>query len=166
MKTKQIALAGVLCALASVLGYIESLIPPIVPVAGFKIGLSNIAVMYALYRLGGRQAFFVMLVKVIVTSVWFSGLSALIYSLAGGAAALLAMALAKKIGMSCCGVGMCGGVCHNIGQLLAACAVMETLSVLYWAPALMLCGLITGFLVGTVTLLLIKYTKHSKDGNA
>lgn len=162
MKTKQIALIGVLCALSSVLGYIESLIPPIAPVAGFKIGLSNLAVMYALYKLGGRQAFFVMLVKVLVTSLWFSGFGALIYSLCGGLAALFAMAAAKKLGMSHRGVGMCGGVCHNIGQLAAACVVMDTLSVLYWAPALLICGLITGFFIGTVAFLIIKYTKNVK----
>ena len=162
MKTKQIALAGVLCALASALGYIESLIPPIAPVAGFKIGLSNIAVMYALYRLGGRQAFFIMLVKALITSLWFSGFSALIYSLAGGTAAFFAMAAAKRFGMSHRGVGMCGGVCHNIGQLAAACVVMGTASVLYWAPALLICGLVTGFFIGTVTFLVIKYTQNFK----
>ncbi len=159
MKAKEICQIGVLCAIAAVLGYIEALLPPVVPVAGFKIGLANIAVMYTLYRFGKKQAFFVMLVKVLITSLWFSGLNALIYSMSGGILSFVAMSLSQGFGMSKVGVGMSGGVFHNVGQLLAACIVLSTSSALYFAPLLIPLGLVSGAFVGTAVRLLIKYTK-------
>ena len=159
MSAREIARTGVLCALAAVLGYIESLLPPFVPVAGFKIGLSNIAVMYVLCRIGKRQAFFVMLVKVLITSLWFSGLNALIYSLFGGIAAYFAMRTAMQLKMSLCGMGMCGGVFHNIGQLAAACIMLGTARTLYLAPALLILGLAAGVVVGIVVRLLLRSTE-------
>ena len=62
MKTKEIARIGLLCAIAAVLGYVESLLPPFVPVQGFKIGLANIAVMLTLYLYGTKQSAFVVVV--------------------------------------------------------------------------------------------------------
>lgn len=150
-----------MCALAVVLGYAEALLPPIVPVAGFKIGIANIAVMYVLERFGAKQGFFVMGVKVLVTSLWFSGLNALIYSAAGGILSWAAMIGAKRLKMSAIGIGMSGGVFHNIGQLAAACAVLGTGSSMWFAPMLLPLGLLSGFFVGTVTRLLLRYTiKH------
>ena len=40
------------------LGYIESLLPPFISLPGFKIGLANIAVMFALCKYGTKEAFF------------------------------------------------------------------------------------------------------------
>ena len=159
MKARDITQIGVLCAIASVLGYIEALLPPFVPVTGFKIGLANIAVMFTLYRFGKNQAFFVMLVKVLITSLWFSGLNALIYSLSGGVFSWLAMTFGIKLRMSKVGVGMCGGVFHNIGQIVAACIVLNTNTALYFAPSLLPLGLLSGAFVGVVVRLLIKSTK-------
>lgn len=155
MKTNNITYAGVLCAAAVVLGYIESLIPPFIPVAGFKIGLSNLAVMFALYKLGTKQAFFVMLIKVLVTCLLFSGASALLFSLFGGAAAFFAMCTARRLKLSHCGVGVCGGVFHNLGQLLAAFIVMGTHDVFLWTPALLVLGTATGFLIGAAARLVL-----------
>ena len=97
MKASELTQIGLLCALAAVLGYVEALLPPFVPVAGFKIGLANIAVMYGLCRSGAKQAFFIMLVKVIITSIWFSGLNTLIFSLFGGVLSWAAMMLATRV---------------------------------------------------------------------
>lgn len=159
MNAKEVAYTGLLCALAAVLGYVEALLPPFVPVSGFKIGLSNIAVMYALYRIGKRRAFFVILVKVLVTSLWFSGLNTLIYSLFGGVAAYFAMLAALRLKMSHYGVGMCGGVFHNMGQLAAACIVLKTTGTLSLAPALLILGLAAGWTVGLAARLLLRATE-------
>lgn len=160
MNTKMIARAGLLCAFAAVLGYIESLLPPFVPIAGFKIGLSNIPVLFALSVCGKKQAFFIMIAKILVTALWFSGFFALIYSLSGGILAFLAMCAAKKLKMSVFGAGMCGGVFHNIGQLAAAGMILDNINVLYLAPALIILGLAAGFFVGAVVKLLVLRLSH------
>lgn len=159
MSTKKIAYIGLLCALAVLLGYIESLLPPVVPIAGFKVGLANAAVMLALYKFGAKDAFFVMLVKVLVVCLWFSGLNALIFSLSGGLASFFAMCAAKKIDMSHLGVGMCGGVFHNVAQLAAAAVVMRGARVLYLAPPLIVLGLAAGLFVGVICSVLVHRIK-------
>ncbi len=160
MNSKKIARVGIISALAVVIGYIESFFPPIIPVAGFKLGLSNIAVMYAFYKLGKREAFLVMLVKVLITSLWFQGLNALIFSLFGGVFSLLAMVMTDKMELSKIGVGMAGGVFHNVGQILAAAIVLGTTSAFYYVLVLIPSGLLTGALVSFTTSILIKYTKN------
>ena len=51
IKPKSIALLGICAAIAMVLSYIESLIPLSFVVPGIKLGLANIAVIFALYKL-------------------------------------------------------------------------------------------------------------------
>ena len=61
--------------------------------------------------------------------------------------------------MSRIGVGMCGGVFHNVGQLAAACIVLGTRASLWFAPALLPLGLVSGAVVGAVTGTALKYTE-------
>ena len=62
------------------------------------------------------------------------------------------MCLANKSGLfSMTGVSMIGGVMHNMGQLLVAMAVLETVSLVYYGPVLLAAGVITGLLIGIVT---------------
>lgn len=55
-KTHEIALSGLLFALAMALSFVEGtlVIPGLMP--GMKLGLANIVVMYALFFMGGKQA--------------------------------------------------------------------------------------------------------------
>ena len=70
---------------------------------------------------------------------------------------LSVMALLKKQGgFSVMGVSVAGGVFHNIGQLAVAMLVVETYSVMYYLPVLLIAGLITGFLIGAVSAEVLK----------
>ena len=62
-KTHEIALSGLLFALAMALSFIEGtlVIPGLAP--GMKLGLANIVVMYALFFMGARQALYLDLLK-------------------------------------------------------------------------------------------------------
>ena len=52
---------------------------------------------------------------------------------------------------------MAGGVSHNIGQLLVAIPATHTVGLLYYyAPALMMSGVITGLLIGVLTKEVLK----------
>ena len=65
------------------------------------------------------------------------------------AAALLVMALVKKTGkLSIAGVSICGGIFHNVGQILVAMVVVENMSIAYYMPVLLISGVITGCLIG------------------
>ena len=56
MKAKKLALCGLLTALALVLSYLESLVPLSFSVPGVKLGLPNLAILFALYKLGFKEA--------------------------------------------------------------------------------------------------------------
>ena len=57
----------------------------------------------------------------------------------------------KKSDFSILGISVAGGVSHDIGQLLIACLITMTSGLIYYAPALLISGVITGLLIGTLT---------------
>ena len=83
MQSRKISQIGVLTALAMVLSYVESLFPAFIAVPGIKIGLANIAVIFALYRLGFREALGISVVRVVLSSLLFGSVMSLSYSIAG-----------------------------------------------------------------------------------
>ena len=73
MKTKKLTVMALTTALAMILSFVESQIPAFVAVPGVKMGLANIAVVFALYKLGWKEAVAVSLVRVVLVSpAWAS----------------------------------------------------------------------------------------------
>ena len=157
MKTKQIALFGMLVALAFIFSYIEHLIPLPLP-TGVKLGAANIVVLCALYLLGFREALAVSFARIILSGFAF-GISTVPYSLAGGGLSLLVMLLLKrKESFSMTGVSVAGSVCHNVGQVLVAMALLGTNTVFYF-PVLLLSGILAGILIGIISAAVLKKLK-------
>lgn len=157
MRGRKTALYGLLVALALVLSYVEAQIPAFFVVPGMKLGLTNVVVLAALYRLGGRDALILNLVRIVLVAFTFGNLFSMLYSLAGGILSFLAMAAGKKSGkFSIVGVSVLGGVAHNIGQILVAMAVLENRNLAWYLPFLLASGLGAGVLVGVVGGQLVK----------
>ena len=149
LSTRQMVTLSALIAVAMILSYIESLVPAFVAVPGVKVGLSNIATVFALYALGWPYAICVSLVRVFLSALLFGNAVGLIYSLSGAVLALASMILLKKMDrFSSIGISVIGGVCHNVGQVLAACVVMETAAIAYYIIPLLLSGTIAGVVIG------------------
>lgn len=143
---------GLLTALGLIIGYIEFLIPIPLGIPGVKPGFANIVIVWALYSLGPWEALMINGMRIFLSGFLFGNFSMILYSLAGAAVSFLCMCLAKKSGLfSMAGVSMIGGVMHNMGQLLVAMAVLETVSLVYYGPVLLAAGVITGLLIGIVT---------------
>ena len=160
MKAKKTALYGILTALALILSYVESMLPLSFAVPGVKLGLPNIAIVFALYRLGDKDACIISLVRVLLVSILFGNVLSLAYSAAGAVLSLLSMILLKKSGrFSPTGVSVAGGVMHNAGQILAAMLLLETGRIAYYLPVLCVSGTIAGVCIGLVSGLLIKRVK-------
>lgn len=160
MKTRKLTLMAMTMAVAMILSYIESQLPPLfVAVPAIKMGLANIAVVYALYSLGFPAAVLISLLRVFLVSVMFSpfGLAGLLYGGPGAALSLLGMALMKKTGLfSTVGVSVTGGVLHNIGQIAMACVLLGTARIAYYLPVLLVSGTVAGVLTGLAAAVLIK----------
>ena len=144
-----------LAAVMLVIGYLENLVPTGVP--GIKLGLSNSVLILAIYWLGIPVAFVLMVVKVVLSGLLFSGVSAMMYSFAGGLLSMIGMSVMYKTkGFSSVTIAMVGAVLHNVGQVGLAMIVLETGRLAYYMGVLMLVGLGTGFVTGTVAKMLMK----------
>lgn len=155
-KTKRLVLLAMLTAVAMILSYVESLLPS-VGIPGVKMGLANIAVIFALFRFGWKEAAALSLVRVVLVSLLFGSVGAMLYSLAGAVLSLAVMALLRRIDrFSTVGVGVAGGVAHNAGQILMAMLILQTKQLLGYLPVLAVSGIAGGVLTGLTAALLIR----------
>ncbi|MBR2965339.1 MAG: Gx transporter family protein [Clostridia bacterium] len=160
MKTKKLATLAVTVAVAMILSFVESRIPAFVAIPGVKVGLANIAVIFALYKLGWREALSVSLVRVVLVALLFGSVVSLAYSIAGAVLSLSLMILLRKIGLFTeIAVSVVGGITHNIGQIFVAFLLLESDVVFYYLPFLLISGIIAGIAVGAASALLIKRIK-------
>ncbi len=156
-KTRRVALCAVFTALSMILSYVDSLIPLIPSVPGIKLGLANLVIVFALFSLSIPEAVLINIARVLLTGFTFTGMSGLLYSLAGAVLSLAVMCLLKKTGrFSVIGISMAGGVFHNLGQLLVACLLISDIRILSYYPALAAAGTITGILIGIISHELIR----------
>ena len=147
-------------ALAMILSFVESQIPAFVAIPGVKMGLANIAVVFALYKLGWKEAAVVSLIRVFLVSLLFGTGATLFYSVAGAVLSLLGMIALKAMGLfSSVAVSVTGGVLHNVGQIAMACYLLGTNKLSYYLPFLMLSGILAGIVIGIVAAILVKRIK-------
>ena len=150
MKTKA-AYFGVFTALALIFSYVETLIPIHLGIPGVKLGLANLIIVITLYKMGTKEAYILSIVRVVLAGFIFGNMFSILYSMSGGLLSLSVMTLLKKTDkFSVLGVSMAGGVFHNVGQLLMAAIVLESLSITYYLPVLLISGVLTGFLIGFI----------------
>lgn len=157
MYQKKTAYLGVFAAVAIIFGYVESLFPFFAGIPGIKLGLANLAVLFILEKYTWKEAALVSAVRILVIGFLFGNMFSILYSLAGAALSLAVMNLMKKrAGFSILGVSVSGGVSHNIGQLIIAALIVENTAFLYYAPVLIISGVITGLLIGLLTREVLK----------
>jgi heptaprenyl diphosphate synthase len=152
-KTRQIALSGLLFALMMALSFLEGMvaIPGLLP--GMKLGLANIVVMYALFFMGARQA---LILDVLKAGFVFlvSGATAGFLSLCGGLlslAVMWALYALPRHRPTWFILSVAGALAHNFGQLLGASFILSSAISLYYAPVLLVLGLVMGA-VTSITL--------------
>ena len=153
--TLKITQTALVSAVALVLSYIEMSLPDLPFVLpGMKLGLSNIATMFALSALSLPSALVVCLVKA-VFALLMRGFTAFLMSLCGGLLSTLAMyALIrfKKIGFV--GVGIGGAFSHNLGQILVAFVLTDS-GVFAYFSVLCIASIVTGTLTAIVLYVIL-----------
>ena len=150
-KTKRLTLCALLVALALALSYTERFIPlqMVIPLPGVKLGLANIVTLIALYLLGSKYAFGILIPRCIFGAVFGGGITGLLFSLTGGLLAMAVMSLTRKLPVfSVYGVSILGAAAHNVGQILAAMVLMHSVYIGAYLPYLLLVALFTGFATG------------------
>ncbi len=150
-----VAESAVLLIAALALSYLESFIPvSFIPLPGFKLGLANIVTVIAFYRISPLSAAAVSALRVVISSMLFSGVSSLMFALSGAVlsfAVLVILSAVFKDKISYIGISVIMAIFHNAGQIVCASLVLKSSAVYAYFPALaassLICGLITGLLL-------------------
>lgn len=157
MKASKLSLAALSVSLAMILSFVESQIPAFVAIPGVKIGLTNIVVIYALYKLGWKYAAVISFVRVLLVGILFGNGVSIAYSLAGAAVSFVVMVLLMRAKVfSTTAVSVAGGVMHNMAQIGMACIIMETNLLTYYAPFLLISGTLAGIAIGVISAIMLK----------
>ncbi len=151
-KARRVALSGMLFALAMALSFFESAAAPMLGLApGMKPGLANVVVLYALLFLGWRPALALVLLKAGFGLLTRGAVAALLSVCGGGLSFLVMLALLHGPWRPTWFIlSVCGAIAHNLGQLLAAGAVLSSAMALGYAPVLLAAGLAAGTLTSLV----------------
>ena len=156
-RTNIIATCGLMASLGLIFSYVEVLFPISVGIPGVKLGIANLVVIIALYKLGAKYAFSINVIRILVAGLLFNGAFGALYSLAGACLSFAVMCGLKKTKLfSMVGVSMAGGVAHNLGQLLIAATIIENLKIFIYFPVLLASGMITGIVIGIVSYVIMQ----------
>ena len=144
-----------LLALALLLSYVESLVPLAFALPGMKLGLANLAVMYAFFNVSRLHGVAISLLRVCLVSLLFGQASSFFFALCGACLSALALFLLSLVGdrLSRIGVSVGCAAAHGIGQVLAAVILYGTAGVVSYLPYLLLAALPFGALCGLLLCL-------------
>ena len=157
MKTKKIVLLGLLSAIALTIFMVEAQIPPLVPMPGVKMGLSNIVTVFAVFALGPGEAAAILFVRIFLGAIFAGNFSTIFYSGAGGLCAILATIGLKRILTTAqlWVAGCLGAIAHSIGQMAAAIVIAGTPGLIVYLPFMLAISIITGIFTGLCAQVLL-----------
>lgn len=159
LSTKKLTLLALFTTLALGLYAVENMLPTLIPIAGIKLGLANIITLIILKNFSLREAFPVLFVRIFIANFLFGQFISLFYSLAGGLFCLLAMAFILHLlqGHFLFLTGIFGALFHNLGQLLVALILTQSMAVLTYLPFFILSSVFTGLFTGLCAHFAQKY---------
>lgn len=162
--TQRLTRAALLTAIALTIFMAEAQLPAPIPIPGVKLGLANIVTVYAIYLLGPTDTLLILLSRIFLGAVFSGQMMTLLYSLGGGLCCFCAMLLLHRLfdENALWLVSPIAAICHNLGQLFVAAAVMKSWAVLAYLPYLILAALCSGFFTGLCAQFLIRRLKRSE----
>lgn len=167
--TKKIAFLGLMLALIIVLMIIERMIPPLpfLP-PHFKLGLSNIIVMYSLFFIGKKDVFLLVALKASFNAMMRGPLGGVL-SLSGGllsVAVIVLISLIFKNKVSYVALSIAGAIFHNLGQIAVMAVYLQSPILLqFYLPIILIAGTILGTITGVSlkTIMPIFHRMHGKQ---
>ncbi|MDU2115784.1 MAG: Gx transporter family protein [Peptoniphilus lacydonensis] len=164
-KNRKLIYLSLLSAIGIVLGLFESVIPIPVAIPGARLGLSNIVVLVTIVAIGYKEGFFVSIFKTIILGIVTGVVSSFFFSIGGAILSSISMILAHKFlrkYLSLIGISEIGSFFHNLGQVLVACFIMKTTTILAYLPLLVILGIFTGYFVGLASIYIVDNTNILK----
>lgn len=161
---KRLSSLAMFLALATLLNYVENLLPVLIPLPGIKLGLANTMNIIVLYFFGKKEYFSIGFLRVLLISVMFNGLftNGFWLSFSGFLlSAIVVMLLSNIKNLSVYSLSISSAVFHSIGQICCAIVLYATptdipFNLILYLPILVLCSVITGFIISCIASLSIK----------
>ncbi len=164
--TKKLAVIAMLVAQASVLHFVESLLPNPIPIPGVKLGLANIITLLALVIFDFKSAMQITVLRTVLGSLLSGTLFGVGFflSLAGAVVSTCIMWGTLRLfrGFSLIGVSVAGAAAHNLGQLLTAALILHFSGILYYLPVMLIFSIPTGILTGLLVRELANYLRATR----
>lgn len=156
---QKMTILALLVAAALMIYAIESMLPTLVPIPGIKLGLANVVTLITLKRYGARDAFLVLLARILLSSFFFGQLLSLLYSFCGGLLCMLVTWLVNSIlhGHFLYLTSIFGALSHNAAQLLVAFFITQVAGVFGYLPFLLISAILTGLFTGLCAHFTLKY---------
>ncbi len=148
--TKRLTTMALLTAVALILFLVEAQLPAPIPVPGVKLGLANIITVYAVFRLGSKEALAILVARVLLGSIFAGQMMVLFYSMAGGLLCWAAMSAIRRV-VTPRQIWVCsvvGAIAHNLGQIGVAIAITQTPLLITYLPVLLISGVVCGLFTG------------------
>jgi len=150
VKTRKLVFLAIMIALAVVLSIVESLIS-VIFIPGVKLGLANVITLIILMTFSDKDAFTVVLARLLIVALTYSGLfsNSFWISITGGMFAIISMIVIKKFNFSIYGISVMGSTMHMVGQVMAAMILADPALAVILPYLVMLAvptGLLTAFL--------------------
>ena len=153
MNVKKSVILAFLVAVGILLQLLESFVGIFMIVPGYKIGLANIAGLFALYIYDEKSLAYVSLLRIFLSSLMQGTLFSVSFylSLSGGILACIAMIIAYRSKVfSIYGVSILGACFHNIGQVIAITWIYQQYFMQLFLPILLALSIVSGILIAVV----------------
>lgn len=151
MSTKKIVFLSLMIAVSIVLSIVESVISTFFfAFPGIKLGLANIATLVVIFTMGRKEGATVALLRILLVGLIYSGLFTPSFwiSLGGGLMALVVMLLLKNSKLSIYTISVLASLMHMVGQMAIVIFVVQTTSLIYYLPYMMIISVPTGLVTG------------------
>lgn len=150
LPTQKLTILALFTTLSLAIFLLESMLPPLVPVPGIKLGLANIITLIVLLNYSPKDAFLVSAARILLASFFSGTFISLLYSLFGTILSLGAMTVSNRLlGKKYIFItSIFGAMFHNAGQIIAAILLTSTPYIIAYLPILMISGIITGIFTG------------------
>ena len=164
---KSLTLVSAYVALALLLFYVESFLPPLIPVVPFaRLGLAHIVSLVALYTLGGKKAFAILVTRCVLGALFMGNVFSLVYSLTAGIISFLIMLIlyktcSKFLGMAF--ISVVAAIVHNLVQVGLAVLLVNNIYVLAILPYLLIMSVISGLVTAICAKFITKKIYIKKE---
>ena len=164
MQTRRLTRLAMLAVIALTIFIIELRIPNPFPIPGVKLGLANIVTLYVISNHTNKDAFFVLIMRIVLAALLVGQGVSFLYSLIGGIFCFIVMVFVHKLvgGRYLYLTSIMGAIAHNIGQIGVAFFIIKLSGVLMYTPYLIISGIVTGLFTGLVCWFINRHLPYDR----